>query len=333
MGERGVAHADLRLPRRGVRIGAEGMVEAPSREARADLREQGKALGFDHLRQHGLAAPELEGEAGARAFRVARPGAVSAPFGDHVALAAIFDEDPFLLHVRIELECTLRRWNHAELQLVSEVLEIDPQLDAVAFLLAPRPRPHRGGKPALGGEGLRQGSLRCRREKLQRLVQIRLSAPVRADHDGQGRELEVDVAQRSVADHSQLSQHRSIPLAMANSVAQILMLLIALLHFYFLVLEMFLWRTRARKLFGMSAEKAEATAQLAQNQGLYNGFLAAGLLWAVFSRTDFAPRATFFLVCVALAGIFGAITVTRRIFYVQALPALVALVLLWIGAR
>jgi putative membrane protein len=120
-------------------------------------------------------------------------------------------------------------------------------------------------------------------------------------------------------------------LPVAISVAQILMLLIALLHFYFLVLEMFLWRTRARKLFGMSAEKAEATAQLAQNQGLYNGFLAAGLVWAVFSATDFAPRATFFLVCVALAGIFGAVTVTRRIFYVQAVPALAALVLLFLG--
>jgi putative membrane protein len=120
---------------------------------------------------------------------------------------------------------------------------------------------------------------------------------------------------------------------MANSVAQILMLLIALLHLYFLVLEMFLWRTRARRLFGMSAEKAEATAQLAQNQGLYNGFLAAGLVWALLSRTDFAPRATFFLVCVALAGIFGAVTVSRRIFYVQGLPALVALVLLWMGSR
>src|SRR4051794_17635663 len=91
---------------------------------------------------------------------------------------------------------------------------------------------------------------------------------------------------------------------MANSVAQLLILLIALLHLYFLVLEMFLWRTRARRLFGMTAEKAEATAQLAQNQGLYNGFLAAGLLWAVFSRMDFAPRATFFLACVALAGKF-----------------------------
>jgi len=118
---------------------------------------------------------------------------------------------------------------------------------------------------------------------------------------------------------------------MASSVAQILMLLIALLHFYFLVLEMFLWRTRARRLFGMSAEKAEATAQLARNQGLYNGFLAAGLLWAVFSRTDFAPRATFFLGCVAVAGIFGAATVSRRILYVQGLPAIAALALLWLG--
>jgi putative membrane protein len=117
---------------------------------------------------------------------------------------------------------------------------------------------------------------------------------------------------------------------MASSIAQILILLIALLHLYFLVLEMFLWRTRARRLFGMSAEKAEATAQLASNQGLYNGFLAAGLLWALFSRTDFAPRATFFLICVSVAGIFGAKTVTRRIFYVQGLPAIVALVLLWV---
>jgi putative membrane protein len=118
---------------------------------------------------------------------------------------------------------------------------------------------------------------------------------------------------------------------MANSVARVLMLLIALLHFYFLVLEMFLWRTRARRLFGMSAEKAEATAQLAQNQGLYNGFLAAGLLWALLSQSDFRPRATFFLVCVAIAGIFGGITVTRRIVYVQALPAVAALLLLFLG--
>jgi putative membrane protein len=118
---------------------------------------------------------------------------------------------------------------------------------------------------------------------------------------------------------------------MLNSLARLLIVLIALLHVYFLVLETFLWRTRARKLFGMSAEKAEATAQLASNQGIYNGFLAAGLLWALFSPSDFRPRATFFLVCVAVAGIFGGVTVTRRIAYVQALPAVVALLLLWLG--
>ena len=115
--------------------------------------------------------------------------------------------------------------------------------------------------------------------------------------------------------------------------AKLLVFFIALLHVYILVLEMFLWRTRARRIFGMSAEQAETTATLAKNQGLYNGFLAAGLVWAVCSRSDFAPRATFFLACVALAGIFGAVTVTRRIFYVQAFPALVALAVLWIGAR
>jgi putative membrane protein len=98
--------------------------------------------------------------------------------------------------------------------------------------------------------------------------------------------------------------------------------LVAALHFYFLVLEMFLWRTRARRLFRMSAEKAEATAQLAANQGLYNGFLAAGLVWALATGLDRAP---FFLVCVAVAGIYGAITVQRTILYVQALPAVLAL--------
>ena len=110
-------------------------------------------------------------------------------------------------------------------------------------------------------EGVERGG-----EELQGLVEVRLPAAVRPDHDGERRQLESDLAQRSVARDPQLAQHRDIPLAMANSLAQILMLLIALLHFYFLVLEMFLWRTRARKLFGMTTEKAEATAQLAQNQ-------------------------------------------------------------------
>jgi putative membrane protein len=115
------------------------------------------------------------------------------------------------------------------------------------------------------------------------------------------------------------------------SIAQVLILLVALLHAYFLVLEMFLWRTRARRLFRMSEQEAEATAKLAGNQGLYNGFLAAGLVWADFSRSDFMPRATFFLLCVVVAGIYGAATVQRRIFFVQSLPALVALALLWLS--
>jgi putative membrane protein len=110
-----------------------------------------------------------------------------------------------------------------------------------------------------------------------------------------------------------------------RTIAVVLIAVVALLHLYFLVLEMFLWRTRARRIFRMSAEKADATAQLAGNQGLYNGFLAAGLLWALLSGPDLAPRATFFLLCVAIAGIYGAATVQRTILFVQTLPAVLAL--------
>ena len=108
-------------------------------------------------------------------------------------------------------------------------------------------------------------------------------------------------------------------------IARVLIALVALIHLYILVLEMFLWRTRARRIFGMSAEQAEATAKLAANQGLYNGFLAAGLVWSLFTDLD---RASFFLVCVALAGIYGGISVNRRIVYVQTIPALAALLAL-----
>jgi putative membrane protein len=110
-----------------------------------------------------------------------------------------------------------------------------------------------------------------------------------------------------------------------RAIAVVLIALVALLHVYFLVLEMLLWRTRARRIFGMSAEKAEATAQLAGNQGLYNGFLAAGLAWALLSGPELVPRATFFLVCVAIAGVYGGISVRRTILLVQAVPALLAL--------
>lgn len=111
--------------------------------------------------------------------------------------------------------------------------------------------------------------------------------------------------------------------------ASVLVALVALLHLGFLVLEMFLWTKPAgRKVFRTSAEQAEATRVLAANQGLYNGFLVAGLVWAlVAQRTDVA---TFFLACVVVAGAYGAATVNRRILVVQALPAVLALVAVWV---
>jgi putative membrane protein len=111
-------------------------------------------------------------------------------------------------------------------------------------------------------------------------------------------------------------------------VAKILIGLVALIHLYILVLEMFLWRGRARKVFRMSAEKAEMTAQMAANQGLYNGFLAAGLIWALIAGVEHAP---FFLICVAVAGIYGAITVQKTILYVQTIPAALALAAYYLG--
>ncbi|RDZ29465.1 DUF1304 domain-containing protein [Lysobacter silvisoli] len=107
-------------------------------------------------------------------------------------------------------------------------------------------------------------------------------------------------------------------------IALALILLVAALHTGFLVLEMFLWTKPAGlKVFRQSREKAEQSKVLAANQGLYNGFLAAGLVWgACCARVDVA---TFFLVCVVVAGAYGAATVNRRIFFVQAVPALAAL--------
>jgi putative membrane protein len=112
------------------------------------------------------------------------------------------------------------------------------------------------------------------------------------------------------------------------TIAIVLILLVALLHLYFLVLEMFLWtRPLGLKTFRNTPEKAELTRVLAANQGLYNGFLAAGLLWAV--ATSQREVALFFLACVLVAGMYGAATVSRRILYVQALPALAAIAALW----
>ena len=107
--------------------------------------------------------------------------------------------------------------------------------------------------------------------------------------------------------------------------ADIAVALVALLHLYFLVLEMFLWdKPFGRKAFGMSAEQAAATKTLAMNQGLYNGFLAAGLVWSLFAG---AGIAVFFLLCVIVAGVFGALTASRKILWVQALPGAIALCL------
>ena len=104
--------------------------------------------------------------------------------------------------------------------------------------------------------------------------------------------------------------------------------LVALLHVYFLVLEMFLWtKPYGRRVFGLTEERAQATKSLAANQGLYNGFLAAGLVWALALGADGHAIRMFFLGCVVLAGVFGAATANRKILYVQALPAAVAFAL------
>ena len=114
-----------------------------------------------------------------------------------------------------------------------------------------------------------------------------------------------------------------------SSLAIALIALVALLHLGFLVLEMFLWtRPLGMKVFRLTREKAESTKALAANQGLYNGFLAAGLAYG--SATGSREFATFFLACILVAcilvaGIYGAMTVNRRIFFVQALPALLAI--------
>jgi putative membrane protein len=119
-----------------------------------------------------------------------------------------------------------------------------------------------------------------------------------------------------------------------NAIADILVALVAALHVYFLILEMFLWtRPLGLKTFRHSAEKAADSAVLAANQGLYNGFLAAGLAWGLLQGIPaFAFQIkVFFLLCVIVAGAYGAATVSRRILFVQAAPAAVALLLLWLA--
>lgn len=114
-------------------------------------------------------------------------------------------------------------------------------------------------------------------------------------------------------------------------VANVLTGLVALVHVYILVLEMFLWdKPQGIKAFGTSPEFAAASKVLAANQGLYNGFLAAGLIWGIWLGDGGDPVKIFFLVCVAIAGIYGAVTASRKILFVQTLPAAIALVAVWL---
>jgi putative membrane protein len=112
-----------------------------------------------------------------------------------------------------------------------------------------------------------------------------------------------------------------------KAVASLIVFVVALEHLWFMVLEMFLWTSPlGRKTFHLTQDFAIETAALAKNQGLYNGFIAAGLLWGLWAPDPVAFQAqAFFLSCVIVAGLFGAATVMQRIFFVQALPALLGL--------
>ena len=114
-----------------------------------------------------------------------------------------------------------------------------------------------------------------------------------------------------------------------NIAANVVIVIVALLHMYFLVLEMFLWdRPAGLRAFGQTKEQAGASKVLAANQGLYNGFLAAGLFWGLsIGEAGFGVK-VFFLSCVLTAGLFGGATASRKILIVQALPAVIGLALL-----
>lgn len=110
--------------------------------------------------------------------------------------------------------------------------------------------------------------------------------------------------------------------------ASLVVALVALLHLWFLVLEMFLWtRPSGQRAFGLSEDFAQQSKVLAANQGLYNGFLAAGLLWGLWLGAGGRPVVLFFLGCILVAGVFGGLTATRKVLWIQALPALLGIVL------
>ena len=117
-----------------------------------------------------------------------------------------------------------------------------------------------------------------------------------------------------------------------TTLANVLVALIALLHIYILVLEMFLWdKPAGLRAFGQTREAAAASKVLAANQGLYNGFLAAGLFWGLSLGAAGTGIKVFFLCCVLVAGLYGAATASRRILFVQAVPAAIALALVFLA--
>ena len=113
-------------------------------------------------------------------------------------------------------------------------------------------------------------------------------------------------------------------------IISILIVIVALEHIYFLILEMFFWtKPKGLKTFGLKKEQAESSKVLAANQGLYNGFLSAGLLWGLIS--DQISVVIFFLICVSVAGIYGSYSTKKsKLFYVQSVPAMIALLLIFI---
>ncbi|WP_266183467.1 DUF1304 domain-containing protein [Dyella humicola] len=114
--------------------------------------------------------------------------------------------------------------------------------------------------------------------------------------------------------------------------ANLVIALVALLHVWFLILEMFLWeKPSGRRAFGLTAEFAAQSKVLAANQGLYNGFLAAGLCWGLWLGRNGTDIKLFFLGCVLIAGLFGGLTASRKILVIQALPALLGLVLVMLA--
>jgi len=117
-----------------------------------------------------------------------------------------------------------------------------------------------------------------------------------------------------------------------QNIANFLIAAVALLHLYILVLEMFLWtKPQGRRAFGLSQEFAEQTKVLAANQGLYNGFLAAGLFAGLLLGTEGFAFKLFFLICVLVAGLYGGATSSKKILWIQALPAAIALACLWLS--